>query len=80
MNPLYIALLQEVAKTPEGFLTPAVTLRNAVRFVVLPQPSYAEIDTAIDRLEELKYITLVTNELKGKRYSITDAGRAALAS
>lgn len=78
MDPLKIALLMELDKMPSIYVTPLVSLENAVRWAVVPQPTYTEIRQAIDELEAAGLISSVTNSLFGRRLSITDAGRAAL--
>lgn len=81
MSPrLLHALLTELSTIPPGYLYPAAALRSAVRWAVVPQPTYAEIDTAITHLEQLRHITTIHNPLCGTRHSITDSGRAALAT
>lgn len=81
MKPLKIAILKEVRRADEtGAAYPAEALRNAVRWAIVPQPTYAEIDTALEDLQERKMLVAVQNELYGLRYFLTDAGRAALAS
>lgn len=80
MKPVKIAILRELARAHEvGEAYPKAALRNAVRWAVVPQPSYADIDTALASLEEDGHITAVQNELCGCRYFVTDKGRAALA-
>lgn len=81
MNALKIAILRELRRADEtGAAYPAAALRNAVRWAVVPQPTYAEIDAALDDLQERKHVTAVQNELCGLRFFVTDAGRAALAN
>lgn len=81
MNPLKIAILKELHRAAEsGTPYPAAALRNAVRWAVVPQPTYADIDAALDAMQERGTVTAVQNELYGLRYFITDTGRAALAS
>lgn len=78
---LKVAILGELLRSAEtGAAYPGDALRNAVRWAVVPQPSYAEIDAALASLEERGHITAVQNELYGRRYFITDSGRALLAS
>lgn len=76
---LKIAILKELAAAADtGTAYPAAALRNAVRWAIVPQPTYAEIDAALEDLQERGHTTAVQNELYGLRYFITDAGKAAL--
>lgn len=80
--PLKIAILRELANAQEAGATayPKDALRNSVRWALVPQPAYAEIDTALSSLEERGHITAVANEVYGTRYFLTDSGRAMLAN
>lgn len=78
MNPLKIALLTELHRAPVNYLVPHDALRDAVRWAVVPQPTYSEIDDAIADLDRDGLITCTHSELYGARWAITDAGRVAL--
>lgn len=80
MKPINIAILRELANQPAGYLAPEGALRNAIRWAVIPQASYTEIDQAVRELEEARAITRVDSAIYGARYAITDAGRATLQS
>ncbi len=80
MKSLHLAILKSVSAMPDGYLAPHDALRNDMRWAVIPQPSFGEIDAALDKLEEQRLLTCVTHALYGKRWGITDAGKAALRS
>lgn len=80
VSPLKIALLTELDRAPDNYLVPHDALRNAVRWAVVPQPSYTDIDDAIADLDRDGLITCVRSALYGARWAITDAGRAMLRS
>jgi len=80
MKPVNIAILRELASQPAGYLAPELALRNSIRWAVIPQASYDEIDQAVLELEESRAITRVDSAIYGARYAITDAGRAILQS
>lgn len=73
------AILSELANTPSGYLQPETALRASLRLSVCPEPSAAEVDSALRRLEADAAIHCEPSALKGKRWSITSIGRALLA-
>lgn len=73
-----LAVLQELANTPPAYLQTPEALRASTRLLVIPPPADAAIDSAITRLENDGLLTRTDSALRGPRYSITDAGRAAL--
>lgn len=75
-----LAVLQELANTPAAYLQPLEALRASTRLLVVPPPADAAIEAAITRLENDGLITRADSALRGPRYAITDAGRAALNS
>ena len=77
---LRLALLNELAHTPAGYLQPAAALTGSMRFYLCPPPEEQELTAALTRLENDGLLTRVDNPLHGPRYAITDTGRAALKS
>lgn len=61
-------------------LVPGDALVRHARETVFPLPSSTEIETARERLEALRYLVSVRDEVTGKlRYGLTDSGKAWLA-
>ena len=80
MKTLHLTLLEQLAHTPAPYLQGRDALFHNAQWAVVPQPTYTELDAALEELEKEGYVTSVRNPLLGLRYSITDAGRAALKS
>lgn len=78
LNQIDLAILRELANAPAGMLTPHEALRSRVRWAVIPQPVWNEIDARIDTLNQTGHIIGIPNILLGTRWKISDTGRAEL--
>lgn len=69
-------VLHELGHLPAGYLQPLGSLRASVRLADPTAPTDAEINAALDRLEADRLVVCHADPLTGKRYALTDAGRA----
>lgn len=72
-------LLTDLSHTPRGYMQPQEALAASARLAVCPEPDAGEIDESLRRLEAEALIHCEVDALGVKRWSITTAGRAALA-
>ena len=54
---------------------PDDALVDAVRLNVAPRPTLSDAETAIRRLESLRFITGITDDITGVTWTLTTAGQ-----
>ncbi len=75
---LMLAILKELANTPNGYRQPHPALCASLRLSVCPAPEQEEIDSMLAILEAEAYVNRAASLLTGKTWQITEQGREAL--
>lgn len=71
-------LLQALAAIPPGYLLPEAVLMADTRRVVLPYPMVSEFEEALNACDIARLIVGIDSD-EGRKWQISDAGRAWLA-
>lgn len=71
--------LEHLSHTPIGYLMPEAGLLAHLKLSIVPAPDAAEFESVLRRLEADRLAHCEISPLGVKKWSITTAGRAALA-